>query len=59
MNNFQLALKVYLKIFKTPPHPSPLSTGEREGVRGQFALIFEKGLGRGRTGIGGHIPGGK
>jgi len=25
----------------------------------QFALIFEKGLGRGRTGIGGHIPEGK
>jgi hypothetical protein len=25
----------------------------------QFSFIFLEGLGRGRTGIGGHIPGGK
>jgi hypothetical protein len=25
----------------------------------KFSFIFLEGLGRGRTGIGGHIPGGK
>jgi hypothetical protein len=35
MSKSKCQINYYPKIFEISPHPSPLPTGEREGVRGQ------------------------